>query len=44
MTVSIRPYYLPREFGQITVILVYVPGPNFTLAAERIAALQQGAA
>ena len=38
MTVSFRPHYLPREFGQITVILVYVPGPNFALAAERIAA------
>ncbi len=38
MTVSIRPYYLPREFGQITVILVYVPGPDFALAGERIAA------
>ena len=36
LTVSFRPHYLPREFGQITVILVYVPGPDFTLAAERI--------
>lgn len=35
---SFRPYYLPREFGQITIILVYVPGPNFALAAECIAA------
>lgn len=37
MTVSFRPHYLPREFSQITVILVYVPGPDFTLAAEHIA-------
>ena len=37
LTVSFRPFYLPREFGQITVILVYVPGPNFDLAADRIA-------
>lgn len=37
LTVSFRPHYLPREFSQITVILVYVPGPNNTLAAERIA-------
>ena len=26
LTVSFRPFYLPREFGPITVILVYVPG------------------
>ena len=37
MTVSFRPHYLPREFTQITAILVYVPGPDFTFAAERIA-------
>lgn len=37
MVVSFRPHYLPREFSQITVILVYVPGPDFTLAAEHIA-------
>ena len=37
LTVSFRPHYLPREFGQITVILVYVPGPDNKLAAERIA-------
>ena len=37
LTVSFRPFYLPREFGQITVILVYVPGPEFNKAAERIA-------
>ena len=37
LTVSLRPHYLPREFGQITVTLVYVPGPDFTLAADRIA-------
>ena len=36
LTVSFRPFYLPREFGQITVILVYVPGPDFKTAAQRI--------
>ena len=36
LTVSFRPFYLPREFGQITVILVSVPGPDFKTAAERI--------
>lgn len=36
MAVSFRPHYLPREFTQITIILVYVPGPDFTLAAESI--------
>ena len=29
LTVSFRPFYLPREFGQVTVILIYVPGPDF---------------
>ena len=33
---SFRPFYLPREFGPITAILVYVPGPDFKTAAERI--------
>ncbi|XP_073720069.1 uncharacterized protein [Misgurnus anguillicaudatus] len=37
LSVFFWPFYLPREFGQITVILVYVPGPNFALAAEGIA-------
>ena len=37
VTVSFRPFYLPREFGQITVIIVYVPGPNDEAAGERIA-------
>ena len=36
LTVSFRPFCLPREFGQITVILVYFPGPDFKTAAERI--------
>ena len=36
LTVSFRPHYLPREFQTITVILVYVPGPDNALAAERI--------
>ena len=37
LTVSFRPFYLPREYGQVTVILAYVPGPDNTLAAECIA-------
>lgn len=37
MTVSFRPYYLPREFTELTVILAYVPGPDNALTAERIA-------
>ena len=36
LTVSFRPFYIPREFRPITVILVYVPGPDFKTAAERI--------
>ena len=36
LSVSIRPFYLPREFGQITNILVYVPGPNTKEAPEII--------
>ena len=36
LTVSFHLFYLPREFGQITVILVYVPGPDFKTAAKRI--------
>jgi hypothetical protein len=36
MTVSFHPHYLPPEFQQLTVILVYVPGPDNALAAERI--------
>ncbi len=35
--ISFRPFYLPREFGQITVIFTYVPGPNVDAAGERIA-------
>lgn len=37
LTVSFRPYYLPREFGQITIILAYVPGPDNSEAAKCIA-------
>ena len=37
MTVSFRPFYLPREFPQITIILAYVPGPDNAFAAQRIA-------
>lgn len=37
LTVSFRPFYLPREFGQVTVILAYVPGPDDDAAGERIA-------
>ena len=37
MTVSFHPHYLPREFGQVTVILVYMLGPDNAQAAECIA-------
>ena len=37
LTVTFRPFYLPREFGQITIILTYVPGPKHQEAAGRIA-------
>ena len=37
LVVSFRPFYSPREFGQITIILVYVPGPDWEGAAARIA-------
>ena len=37
LVVSFRPFYLPREFGQITIILTYVPGPDFEAAASKIA-------
>lgn len=36
LVVSFRPFYLPREFGQLTIILVYVPGRNNKEKAERI--------
>ncbi len=36
LSVSIRPFYLPREFGQITIILVYIPGPKYEEVAGRI--------
>ena len=36
LTVSFRPHYLPREFCQVTVIPVYIPGPDIdTQAAKR---------
>ena len=40
LTVSFRPFYLPREFGQITIILAYIPGSSRTdyeAAGERLA-------
>ena len=38
MTVSFRLHYLDSSLSpQITVILVFVPGPDFTLAAEHMA-------
>ena len=40
LTVSFRPFYLPREFGQITIILAYIPGvssTNYEAAGERLA-------
>lgn len=36
MTLSFRVHFLPCEFGQITT-LVYVPGPDYILVAERTA-------
>ena len=40
LTVSFRPHYLPRVFGQITVILSgelpELPGPDNTVVAERL--------
>ena len=35
LTVSFRPHYLPRELAQVTVVLVYIPGPGYTGAASR---------
>ena len=35
--VSFHPHYLPRDFTQVSVILVYVPGPNNNAAADHIA-------
>ena len=35
LTVSFRPHYLPRELGQVTIVLVDIPGPDLTGAAER---------
>ena len=43
LTVSFRPHYLPREFGQITVSLVYIPGSDNTQAAGRVAESYRGA-
>lgn len=37
LVVSIRPFYLPREFRQNTIILTYIPGPDFEGAAARVA-------
>lgn len=37
LTVSFQPFYFPQEFGQITIILIYVPGPKHQDAASRIA-------
>ncbi|KAL6473512.1 hypothetical protein MHYP_G00170730 [Metynnis hypsauchen] len=34
MTVSFPPHYLPCEFRQVTVMLVYMPGPDSASAAE----------
>ena len=43
MTLLLSPHFLPREFGQVTVILVYVPGPDNAQAAECIAECYNGA-
>ena len=41
--VSFRPFYLLREFGPITVILVYVPGPDFKIVGlENNREIQRG--
>ena len=37
LTVSFWPFYMPQQFGQITVFLVYAPGPKHQEAAGRIA-------
>ena len=38
LTVGLRPYYLPREFNQIFVMVVYIqPRANFHVASEAIA-------
>lgn len=42
MTVSFRQHYIPKEFPQITVICVYVPGPDFDLAVEHRTVNQAG--
>ena len=38
LTVGLRPYYLPREFNQMFVMVVYVqPRAHFQVASEAIA-------
>lgn len=37
LSVSFRPFYLLREFGQITIVLVYVPGPGYEKTGNKIA-------
>ena len=37
LTVSFWPHYLPLEFGQVTVVLTYIPGPGNAQAAQRVA-------
>lgn len=35
LSVSFRPYYLPREFGQVFIVLVYIPpSANYNQAAS----------
>ena len=37
LSLSLRPYYLPREFGQVFVTVVYIhPCANIRLTANRI--------
>lgn len=38
LNVLFRTFYLRREFGQVTVILMYVPGPDIKDAASQTAA------
>lgn len=37
LSVSFRPFYLPREIGQITIVLSYVPGLDYETTGNKIA-------
>lgn len=36
LSVSLRPFYLLQEFGQITIILIYITGLDYAEAANKI--------